>query len=464
MSMTVSYPILNQLIIIIIERITSYPIAVIFRIWSLVTVGLTSIGLYFLSFRLTKNQTVSSLSAIFYPLMPITWVFLLGWGFAAEQLSYIFVPPTLIFLSLFLDGLYTTGLTRKVKIHFLLFVTFTAILPLAHPLVFVGVLMISALLFIIYPLFNYKSKKVNLKKVTFAGLLSIFIIFLLSLFWILPFLRYQSAVAKGAPVEKDRYQYSAYMQNAIFAPNVFSITDKTAAYESYDDPSQNLSGWVWRDVSFPFIISVLALVGLIGSFFVNRKVFAFGFANLPILIIAVFPNLTYYLIQFPFAEYILNWRASILPSRFIIPLLAAFGCYFLSYLVAFPLDFLSKKTKFALLKHSIRGIFILITTILTVLVAASLLWKFRSWPIDEPKFLLSYGKEVSVPSAMLDLRNVWREEMDFCFATGIMPSKEEQPTCYNFSLQQHFWEQKLNNECAKLREDEISLSQKITKL
>ena len=114
-SFTISYPILNHLVVVFFQKITNLPIAVVFRIWSLVSVFLSSIGLYLLTFRLSKNQTISAFASIFYTLAPITWVFLLGWGFSAEQLSYVYVPPILIILSLFLDGFYLNGFIHEHK-------------------------------------------------------------------------------------------------------------------------------------------------------------------------------------------------------------------------------------------------------------------------------------------------------------------------------------------------------------
>lgn len=465
MSFTVSYPVLNHLIVVVLEKITRYPIAVVFRVWSLVTIALTSIGIYLLGFRLTKNQTISALAAIFYPLAPITWVLLLEWGFFAEQASYLFVPPALITVSLFLDEFYLKGLTLRAKIFFFLSVCSFIILVLGHPTVFVGVLMFVGLLSVVYPLFNYKSKKINFKKVTLVGLIYVLIILLSVVFWILPLIRYQSIAAQGAPVAKEQPHYNSFMQNmAVHAINVFNITDETAAYESFDDPPIMQTGWAWRNVSFPFVISLLALVGLIGSFFLNRKVFALGFANLLPLAIAIFPQASFHLMKFPFSGHFLNWRTAIAPSRFIIPLLAGFGCFVLAYLVSFPLDLVSKKTKSALLKYPSRLFYIGMSTIFTLVIAAALLWQFRSWPPRYPNFILSYGPETVAPSRKLDLRNVWRKEYDECFSKGILLDKETFPLCSNYELQKYFWTDKLNTVCINLGKNNDNLPSEIALL
>ncbi|OGM15466.1 hypothetical protein A2V56_00720 [Candidatus Woesebacteria bacterium RBG_19FT_COMBO_42_9] len=455
MSFTASYPILNHLIVVFFEKITKLPMAVVFRIWSLVVVALTSVGLYLLGFRLTKNQTVSSLAAIFYLLAPITWIFLLAWGFAAEQLSFVFVPPVFIFITLFLDEYYLLGFTKKAKIFFLLFVASFAILSMAHPLIFTGILMIVTGILIIYPLFNFKPERRNIKKILLVTITSLATVFLLVSYWMVPYFRYQSISSKGAPSEKEIYNFNAWGQNAIYPSNVFSITDKTAAYTSYDEPTQNKSSFAWHNVSFPFIISLLALVGLVGSFFVNRKIFALGIANIIPLSFAIFPNQTYYLLRLPLTNYFLNWRSGITASRFIIPLLAAFGCFTIAYLITFPLELLSKKTKYFVLKYSLKTSFVVLTTVLTLFVAGILLWRFKNWPYEYPSVLITYGHENYFPSTRVDIRNIWRKKVtDDCFSGDLVATKELNPVCFNPMLKNYFWEGHLNKACTEMQKDE----------
>ncbi|AKM83306.1 hypothetical protein A2422_00840 [Candidatus Woesebacteria bacterium RIFOXYC1_FULL_31_51] len=467
MSITTSYPILNQLIVVVLQKLTNIPIVVVFRIWSLITVVLTSMGLYLLTFRLTKNQTIAAISAIFYPLMPITWIFLLMWGFAAEQLSLIFVPPVLIFAPLFLDEYYLNGLTKKAKIYFLIFLITVAILPIAHPMMFIGVLVFIFVLFIVYPIIVLRESKVKLKKLVILDLVVMVIIIFATLYWTIPFISYQSNVNKGAPVEAEIYNRNVYLQNGIYPISVFNISDESAGYIDYTTTPRNISGWAWRNVSFPFIISVLALIGLIGSFFLNRKVFAFGIANLVPLAIAVFPKIDFIFLKFPLSGFILNWRAGILMSRFIIPLLAGFGCYVLAYLFTFPLNLLSKWLKNSFLSFSLRSLFVLMSGVLSLVIAGVLLWNFKSWPFNNPNFLLSLGTEVVVPSERMDLRNIWRDGPgDPCYGGGVLPTKDNKfPLfCQNIPFQEHFLAGKLGEECSKFSVKDVEIPSDIVSL
>jgi len=465
MSFTASYPILNHLIVVLLEKITSFPIAVVFRVWSLVTIILASVGLYFLTFKLTKNQTVSGLAAIFYLFTPITWIFLLVWGFAADQLSYIFIPPVLIFTFLFLDNYYQNGLTFKTKLFFLFLVVSFSILPLAHPNIFAGLLMFTIILFLIYPLLNYRSKSSIVKQILPLTLISVIIIFLLTFFWTFPYLRYQSAVARGAPVVKAELHYPSFMHESVYPASVFGLTTKTARYESLDDPPQFINHWPWRNVTFTPAISSLALIGLIGSIFFNRKILAFGLANLLPLIIAVLPQITFHLMKFPFSGYFLNWRVAIIPSRFIIPLLAGYGCFVLARLISSPLNLLSRNIKPAFLKLSLKSGYFFLCTLLTLSIAAVILWKFKN-PPAYPSFLISYGPEVSVPSGMLDTRNILRTKADNCFSGASLTDvfKENLPLCQNYSLQERFWTSDLIASCKQLSSQNLILSPDLIEL
>jgi len=467
MSFTISYPILNHLIVVVLEKISKLPIVIVFRIYSLVTVVFTSLGLYLVTFKLTKNQTVAAISAIFYPLMPVTWVFLLMWGFSAEQLSLIFVPSVLILAPLFLDEFYLNGLTKKAKLYFFLFIICFAILPLAHPLVFIGVLFFVSILFIVYPLLTVGAGKVKLRKVILVDLIAMTVIIFTTFYWSIPFLKYQSKSAMGAPVEAEIYNKNAFLQNSIYAVSVFNISDKSVVYSDYTVAAKNISEWAWRNVSFPFIISLLALAGLIGSFFLNRKVFAFGIANLVPLAVAVFPNLDYLLMRFPLSDYFLNWRASITASRFIIPLLAGFGCYAIAYLFTFPVHLLSKKIKTTFLKFSVNGLFVFLSAILTLAVAGVLLWNFKSWPFTNPDFLLSVGNEVNVPSEKIDLRNIWKVgPRDLCYGGGNLTDigDNNKKLCANKELQDYFLSAILDAQCTQLKAGSTALPRDILAL
>lgn len=460
MSFTASYPILNHLVVVILQKLSGVSIVVVFRIWSLITVVLTSVGLYLLAFRLTKNQTVSALTAIFYPLLPITWIFMLMWGFSAEQLSYVFVPPVLIFLSLFLDEFYLFGLTLKSKIYFLILIIANIILVWAHPSSFVGIILFTSALFVVYPIFNYKSKGINFKKTIVPFIVFGIIICLSTLFWFVPFEKYYSRVAQGYPSAASETNYVTFLQNAIFPLNVFNITDKNITYKSYTQKPENLSPWAWRNVDFPFIISLLALVGLIGSFFINRKIFAFGIANLFPLTLAISPQLSYYLTGIPLVSNFSSWIATITPPRFIIPLLAGFGCYAIVYPFTYPLQLLSKKIKNSFLKFSTQTIFVFLSAILTLAVAGILLWNFKSWPFTNPGFLLSLGTEVSVPSEKVDLRNIWKSgPRDLCYGGGNTTDIGDnyKKICANEVLQNYFLSAVLDSECRQFKTNNISV-------
>lgn len=441
MSFSISYPILNHLIVILFDVISGLGLTVSFRIWSLITIVLGSVGVYLLGFKLTKNQTVSAIASIIYPLCPITWIFLLGWGFAAEQLTYWLIPPVLAFMVAFLDEYSQKGFGGKTKIFLTLFALNLALTSVGHSIVFIGVFVFCALVIMLYPVLVYRER--NLKKILALWAVSLTLGFLLSAFWIIPFFRYQSIAAQGAPVEKGSVNYELFMQTSVYAPNVFHLTDKTAEYLTLDQKLERLSPGAFRNVSFPFVVSILAFIGLVGSYFLNRKVFTFGIALIPPLIFAVFPQITFYFLNTPFSGYILNWRGLITPARFVMPLLAGFGAFSIAYLFLFPL----KRFKY---------LFIALVTLLTFVVAGGFFWQFKNWP-QGPEFLISYGVDGNIPSSKLDLRNVWRQEADKCFSGSKFDDvlESEVEVCKNYPLIKYFWPDKLKNACQMLPGEKI---------
>lgn len=462
-SFTTFYPILNHLIVVILAKALSLPLLVVFRYYALISVVLTSVGIYFLAFRFSKSQTVAALAAIFYPLSPIAWIFLLGWGFFAEHASYIFVAPALIFFELYLTSVFTGNVTLKARIFLLLFAIFSVFTLLAHPLTFIGLISVIVPFFIVYPLLlKERSKKLFLKSLSGGGLL-IGLTILLSLFWLVPFFNYQKTVNQGAATGQFVHSKPLMLQNSIYFRTFFNLDPSPVIYTSLEDKIQNRSADGWRNVSFPIAISIFALIGFIGSFFLNRKLFALGFANLLPLSIALFPDLLFFFFKTPLLSYFGNWRALIIPSRLIIPVLAGFGCYFLAYIVASPFKILSSKIKTKFLKLTTSGLFLAVSSVLTILLAMFGIYYFRNWP-NNPKYLISYGTESYYSGFKPDLRNIWREEIDFC-NDYIGWDKDKMPVfCGNQDIKETFWYKKLDAGCEKLKKDKVIPTKQVENL
>lgn len=451
-SISTFYPILNHLVVVIFSKLSQFPITIATRIWGMVSVFLTSLGIYALGVRITKSQTVATLAALFYPLSPFAWIFLLEWGFFAEHAAYYFAPPVLVFLTLYLDDVLQERQSTKTRLYLLLSAAFFVISLLAHPNTFAGLIMLIVPLFVFYPLLIRSSlpKRRLLTKSLSLGLTVFTLAVLLALFWLVPFVRYQIAVKEGAATGKFVHSKELILQNSVYPINFFNLSTEFASYKGIDDTLQPRTGAGWRNACFPFAISLFALIGFIGAFFLNRKLFALGLANLFPLGVGLTPHMVFFLHKTPFLTYFSSWRALLLPSRFIIPLLAGFGCFTIGYLLASPLKFLVSKTRQKLLKSSLAGFFPLFSAILTLLVAGGGLYYFKNWP-NNPEHLISYGAEISSKGRIFNTRDVWRRQVDVCLSKGIVLDSQLLPACFNEKLQEYFWPYALNQACIEIK-------------
>lgn len=448
-SFTTYYPILSHLIVVIITKLFSLNILVAFRYYALISVILTSVGIYFLAARFTKNQTVAFLASIFYPLSPIAWIFLLEWGFFAEHASYVFVPPAIIFFELCLSHIYENKNTLSTRVFMLLFLIFSVSTLLAHPLTFIGLVAFLVPFFVTYPLFTKARSKNLLLRSIFTGVSLLFLTILLSLFFLVPFFRYQKIVSQGAATGEFTYSRALMLQNSIYFKSFFNLDPTPVIYKSLNDKIQDRSADGWRNIAFPIAISIFALIGFIGSFFLNRKLFALAFANLFPLTIALFPELLFFLFKTPGLNYLGNWRALIIPSRLIIPVLAGFGCYTIGYFASYPLKYWSLKLRQKALKISLLSLFTIIFSVLTIIIAVIGLYYFRNWS-NNPSYIISYGPEAYDPRFKPDLRNIWGEESDFCNAYSGWEVKEIPVFCSNPNIKETFWYKKLDKACLEI--------------
>lgn len=452
-SFTTFYPILSHVIIAAISKVFSLNLIIVFRIYALVAVLLTSLGIYFLGLRLTKNQIVSGIAAVLYPLAPVTWIFLLEWGFFAEQASYFYLPPALIFLDMFLIEVFQNRQGYKKRICLLFFLISALILLLAHPLTFAGLVVFAAPFIILYPFsFNGKWNRHTIFKSVSTGIITFSLFGLIALFWVVPYYRYQNMISQGAAPGKGIISKALIFQNAIYPMSFFNIDPQPVIYESLDDPIQPRSAVGWRNVTFPIAISLLAAVGLIGSFFLNKKLFIFGVSGLFPLVFAFIPEVYYALLNIPVISNFSNWRTLIAPSRVIIPILAGFGSFTLAYLVLFPLRVVIRKIQNRVLSFFFRSVLYITSALLTLMIAVGITYQFRNW-YNNPDFLISYGPESytskTIRTLMTDIRNIWKEEIDFCSSIESTPEGQLTYLCSNDAIERFFWPHKLNLSCSK---------------
>ena len=467
-SFTTSYPIFSHLITVLIAKLSGIGILHAFRLFALISTGLISISLYLLALKITKNQTAAAIAAITYPLSPIAWVFVIEWGFFAEHVSHIFFILSLMAFDIYyFKFIEAKPPGRPVMASLFLYSLVSAIMLLTHPTPLFALVALQAFFMLVYPLVaNHENRPALLRSITavFIGIVSVV---LLSLFWLLPYFRYQGSVSDGSTSAKVVYSNEVrtnFLQNAIYPQNFFGWSNDYALYESPDQIIRK-SVHAWRNIAFPFAVSLLASVGLLGSLFLNRKLFAYGISSLLVLVFALFPNFAFEVSKLPVLYYFSSWRAMIVPARFLTPILAGYGAYTLAYLLFFPLRLMFKKIT------SGRRVLVYVFTntgkisyaLSALVIAALTFYCFRNWPDSERKYILSYGPETSIEGRKLDLRDIWlvNQKYNYCLSRGFAKDEDLPKFCHNSYLLENFIEGKLDMACNELTAKEAIVSAEV---
>jgi len=447
------YPILSHLMLTLVAKISGLGLVMAFKVLAFGSALITCLGIYFLGVRLTKSQTVGLLASVFYPLSGTAWIWIIQWGFTAEHLSYMFMAPSLIWLDLYWSRVERD---RRKRFWLLLFLISVALLLLTHPFSFTSLMFLIGIWWLIRPLIDKKGLKGggDYKQRVMEGIKIGVLAIMLTGFWLVPFFSYSKIVAFKFDKTKEKQRM---LQNAVNWRNVFQLTNETALYASFDQPAEAKSNYNWRDSTFPLGISLLALIGLIGSFWLNKNLFALGLANLVPLSIALLPRLAFVLSQVPGLRFVVQWRVAMISSKVVIPILAGFGAYSVAYLVSFPLKWIAEKMRTKLIKVSFKALFSLIVVLLSLGVAVGVLYKFKNWP-NNPDHLLSFGLSYDTDGKEMrggiDLRNIWLLEADYCKVLGVSPLGAQEFLCRKGRLAGNFWPHKLIGACIKIEADD----------
>jgi hypothetical protein len=456
MSFTVSYPLLTHLIIAFWSRVFSVEVVNAFKILMLASMVLTSVGIYLLVVRFSRNYLAAFIAAILYPISPIAWVWPLEWGFSAEHMSHFLFAPAVLFFDLFYVEYLEGKNNVMTRIYLVIFLLMTFLLIMAHPSSFVGLFTLIAGFVVIYPIFIAKNIKAMFKRSIGIFIKVFLILTMLTLFWAVPYLRYQKDVKEGSSKGPGIDSREIFMLNAIRPANFFGIT--TELMGSEDGPVESLSPYAWKDILFPIVVSIFALGGFIGSLFLNRRLFSYGLALVITLALALMPEFSYLLRSIPMGRMFASWRAMIVPARIFLPVLAGFGLYSVAYLISFPFRKLKDVIKLLPVKLFFGSIQVVVATAVILFVGVYGLYYFRSWPKLSENYLI-YGVETYLKIRMTNLRDLWGKRGDNCYLAveGLANLGDlTNGMCKNMLLGRYFLPVQLASNCLALtREYEV---------
>lgn len=378
-----SYPVFSFQIASFINKISSLNIIQSFTLLGFISILAMATSIYlFCSIRL-KNQTVGLIAAIFFLMAPITWTWLIQWGFYAEVIAYTFVGFSIIFWDLFFTSFIKDGfINNRQRIYLFLTIVFLSLSFASH--FTTGFVIIYLFAFYII---GFAIKKKEKKKILYRGTIALVIVAIASILLTLtisfPFQRYSGIAAQAGLTSGHSYEQIKMAELSVL---------KVLGFKIYD-PKEFL--FAVRAVSFPAIISIFAFIGILLSFR-SARLISFSLFSIFALLLSTNGDFMYWTIKYipQFLSAGIGWRAMFIVLRITWPILAAVG---LVGVVSLPFFWAKKKALITPKK--------VIIAILSLALAAVSISGFVFFQKQEKRFFIyNYGafKEY-------DIRNIFSD-------------------------------------------------------
>lgn len=386
-SLVSAYPTFASFLVVLITKLSSLDVTQAFRLLGFSSVPLFSVGIFVFCWLRIKSiespfvrQGIGFVSAIFAVASPASWIWLTRWGFYAESISMIFVPWVILFFDIFLEKLEEGKKDFAYRASILGVCVFMALAFITHMLA-AGCLALFFAIWVFIVFLRSKEKKVFVSRLIPGGIVLLISFTSLIAFRLFSYQFYMNQVAKGGFSGYGAPAYSEAANNTLPLPMALSLTRP----DTIADPHALIF-----DTRFNLYVWILFGLGLILSFRMDKKIFAFGvYAVLGLIFTNVLP-VRFWLNQIPFISSIVNfmqYRGYLIIAKIAVTIVAGYGAFGLwNYLLKFKPKFIS-------------GILVLLLGLSTVGVLVFSLYQkpYNVW------FLVGTG----VDDGVLDLRDVW---------------------------------------------------------
>ncbi len=309
-SFTLGYFAFPMLLVVWLKHLANLSLTQSYSLVVFASVFFASFGLFCWGTFGFKKPILGFLAGIFYLLLPLSWTFIYEWGFFSETTSYAFIPFALLFFQKLLNG-------RRLIFLFLT-VFFTGLTALSHILAFYALGVIFVLLSL-SKIFSEGKRLKQLFSTTTILSFTLILVFLLFLFWFLPFVHYNFLAGREGIIDtlspESIPSRLDFLGLALIPPADFKF--------------------VLRHVMIPPAIWIFLLMGVFLSFRQERKVF---FLELLFFLWFVFAFSTGFQVdlnrQFPHLATPFVYRVFLIASRMLVPVLAGFGVVLLASFLA----------------------------------------------------------------------------------------------------------------------------------
>src|SRR3989344_8209409 len=397
-SLTHAYPMLGYYLAAFVRSISDLSIVQSFTLLGFLSIVSMAFSIYLFVALRFKNQTAAFIASIFYLVSPISWTWLVDWGFYSESVSHIFVGPAILFWDFFFINFINRNWGIKTRLYLLLTISFLFLAMGVHFLAGFALIRFFSFYVIGYIILSKgKRKQVFLRGLTallLVGLLS----YLTTLVFSVPFNNYSkiSSLSGLTGTSFEQIQQSLPSPMSILGFKVYEMGDFL---------------YSMRNFSFPKTVSVFAVLGIILIIFRNKRMLVFSLYALYAFTLTLSPYFWWYQKNIPVLPFLLTsgttMREMFIVLRIVWPIMAALA---ITNLVSLP--FFWMKNKYL---NYILAAFVMV---ISLSIAGYSLYAFNyAWsnnkkiPLDSI-FAYNYGGK------KLDSRNIFGEKQWFNVLLG----------------------------------------------
>jgi hypothetical protein len=321
------YPLLAHLMVVALHRASGLSILQAFRLVTFAAFPLTAFGVYLLGWSLFGRKTIGLIASLFFLASPVTWTWMYNWGFFAQQVGLVFLPPALIAFDRTLRHQLGKGRSGRGRLWFTLLIVLLVIGSLCHMLVAAA----AVLGFLLLSLFAALSSPASSRVATLRGAIKVIVLIgvvsgLLVAAYFVPFFEYgQVANREGLNTPP------ASQLHRLPILQFFGLKPI--------DPLEILTR-----MQFPILVVGFAVLGILASVvFTRRKIpggskaLAISLTLLLSVVLTLSPGLIAIILRLsPFLVQFVNFRSALILAMILMPVCGAYGAWALAWALFHP--------------------------------------------------------------------------------------------------------------------------------
>jgi len=321
------YPLLAHLTVVLVHRLSGLSILQTFRLVSFATFPLTAFGIYLLAWSILRRKTIGLVAAVFYLVSPITWTWMYNWGFFAQQVALVFLPPALFAFDRTLHHQLEGARSGRGRLWFTALIVFLVVGSLCHMLVAAAAAVGFVLLVLLTSLTapgpdRLATLRGGFKIIALLGVVAGLVI----AGYFVPFYAYGRIANREGLNTPPESQLHRLPIAEFFGLKAI-------------DPLEILTR-----MQFPILVTGFAVIGLLAAFLFARRRLPWGARAWPLglalmvsVVFTLSPGLVAIVLRAsPFLVQFVNFRSALILTMILMPLTGAFGAWALAWALLHP--------------------------------------------------------------------------------------------------------------------------------